>query len=97
MAPKMKAAKASEVTGTKEEDAEADKLIAAASSQQLHSICSAMNNFLRSNPDDVVRLAEGPLKKKVLKELRDPPDSLKELAKTIFQRSQHRRRERRPH
>ena len=49
MAPKMKAAKVSEVTGTKEEDAEADKLIAAASSQQLHSMSTAMNNFLKSN------------------------------------------------
>jgi hypothetical protein len=63
----MKAAKVSEVTGTKEEDAEADKLIAAASSHQLHSISTAMNTFLKSNPDDVVMLAEGPLKKKFVK------------------------------
>ena len=63
----MKAAKVSEVTGTKEEDAEADKLIAAASSQQLHSMSTAMNTFPKSNPDDVVMLAEGPLKKKFVK------------------------------
>ena len=58
----MKAAKVSEVTGTKEEDAEADKLIAAASSHQLHSISTAMNSFMKINPDDVAMLAEGPLK-----------------------------------
>ena len=68
MPPKMKAAKISEVTVTKEEDAEADKILANASSQQLHSMSTAMNTFLKHNPDEVVTLSEGELKRKFLKQ-----------------------------
>jgi hypothetical protein len=66
MAPKMAPGKISEVTATKQESDDADKIIAAANFNR-HSTTTAMNHFMKTNPDAVTQLAEGALKELAIK------------------------------
>jgi len=67
MPPKMPAGKVSDVVPSKDEEDHAEQVYANATAKEKHSISMAMNHFVKANQDSVTSLAEGPLKKKFIK------------------------------
>ena len=63
----MPAGKVSDVVPSNDEEDRAEQVYANASAKEKHSMSSSMGHFSKSNNDSVVSLAEGPLRKKFIK------------------------------